>query len=69
MPCRNCRRGHEHLPGELAQILPTPAHFEQASSLVAASAVDEAVPYGPDIKPCIDRIRAFSDPGLDEVYI
>jgi G6PDH family F420-dependent oxidoreductase len=60
---------NEHLPGELAQILPTPAHFEQASSLVSASAVEEAVPCGPDIKPYIDRIRAYSDAGFDEVYI
>ncbi|AKN16751.1 luciferase-like protein [Mycobacterium haemophilum DSM 44634] len=60
---------NEQLPGELAQILPTPAHFEQASSLVPASAVEEAVPCGPDLKPYLDRIRAFSDAGFDEVYI
>ncbi|WP_454561492.1 TIGR03557 family F420-dependent LLM class oxidoreductase [Mycobacterium haemophilum] len=60
---------NEQLPGELAQILPTPAHFEQASSLVPASAVEEAVPCGPDLKPYLDRIRAFFDAGFDEVYI
>ena len=60
---------NEHLPGELAQILPTPAHFEQASSLVPESAVEQAVPTGPDAKPYIDRIREFADAGYDEVYI
>ncbi len=60
---------YEQLPGELAQILPTPAHFEQAASLVPASAVEEAVPCGPDSKLYIDRIRAFNDAGYDEVYI
>jgi hypothetical protein len=60
---------NEHLPGELAQILPTPEHFERASSLVPASAVEEAVPCGPDPKPYIDRIHALIDAGYDEVYI
>jgi hypothetical protein len=32
----------EQLPGELAQILPTPAHFEQAVELVSEDMVAEA---------------------------
>lgn len=60
---------NEHLPGELAQILPTPAHFEQASTMVPASAVAEAVPCGPDPKPFVERVRAFTEAGFDEVYI
>lgn len=59
----------EHLPGELAQILPTPVHFEQASTLVAESAVEQSVPCGPDAAPYIERIREFADAGFDEVYI
>jgi G6PDH family F420-dependent oxidoreductase len=59
----------EHLPGELAQILPTPTHFEQASSLVTASAVAETVPCGADPKPYVERIRTFTDAGYDEVYL
>ncbi len=39
---------NEYLPGELGQILPTPTHFEQASTMVPESAVEEAVPCGPD---------------------
>jgi G6PDH family F420-dependent oxidoreductase len=59
----------EELPGLLNQTLPTPAHFEQASSLVPESAVEESVPCGPDAKPYIDRIRTFADAGYDEIYI
>jgi hypothetical protein len=57
----------EELPGQLNQTLPTPSHFEQASSLVTESMVEQTVPCGPDIKPYIDRIREFADAGYDEV--
>ncbi|SOX52677.1 TIGR03557 family F420-dependent LLM class oxidoreductase [Mycobacterium ahvazicum] len=60
---------NDQLPGELAQTLPTPKHFEQAASLVTPSAVQEAVPCGPDPEQYIERIRAFVDAGYDEVYI
>ncbi|WP_255564733.1 TIGR03557 family F420-dependent LLM class oxidoreductase [Candidatus Mycobacterium methanotrophicum] len=59
----------EQLPGQLNQTLPTPAHFEQASSLVPASAVEESMPCGPDAKPVIERARTYADAGFDEVYI
>jgi hypothetical protein len=59
----------EELPGQLNQTLPTPAHFEQASSLVSASMVKQSVPCGPDAKPCIDRIRQCADARFDEVYV
>ncbi|PQM46855.1 F420-dependent glucose-6-phosphate dehydrogenase 1 [Mycobacterium talmoniae] len=59
----------EQLPGELGQILPTPTHFEQASSLVPDSAVEQAVPCGPDAKLYLDRIRDFTEAGFDEVYV
>ena len=39
---------NEALPGELAQILPTPAHFEQAAELVTEDMIGESVPCGPD---------------------
>jgi G6PDH family F420-dependent oxidoreductase len=55
---------NEQLPGQLAQILPTPPDFEQASSLVPESAVAQTVPCGPDAKPYIDRIRQFADAGV-----
>lgn len=60
---------NEQLPGQLGQILPTPRDFEQASSLVPESAVEQAVPCGPDAKLFVDRIREFADAGFDEVYV
>lgn len=59
----------EHLPGELNQILPTPAHFEQASELVTRRQVSEGVPCGPDTDEHVEAIRAYVDAGFDEVYV
>ncbi|OBJ52406.1 LLM class F420-dependent oxidoreductase [Mycobacterium sp. 1423905.2] len=60
---------NEQLPGELAQILPTPTHFEQASSLVTPTMIEESVPCGPDVEAYVDRVREFVDAGYDEVYV
>jgi len=60
---------NEQLPGELAQILPTPAHFEQASELVTEDMVAEAVPCGPDLDRHAAAIQEFADAGVDELYV
>jgi G6PDH family F420-dependent oxidoreductase len=60
---------NEQLPGELAQILPTPAHFEQASELVNEEMVAEEVPCGPDLELHIKAIEEYRDAGFDELYI
>jgi G6PDH family F420-dependent oxidoreductase len=60
---------NEALPGELAQVLPTPEHFEQASQLVTEDMVAEAVPCGPDLDAHLTEIRAFADAGFDELYV
>ncbi len=60
---------NEQLPGELAQILPTPAHFEQASELVSEDMVAEAVPCGPDLDLHLQAIRRYEDAGFDELYV
>ncbi|MFJ3202906.1 TIGR03557 family F420-dependent LLM class oxidoreductase [Streptomyces sp. NPDC086989] len=59
----------ELLPGELAQILPTPAHFEQASELVTREMVAGSVTCGNDPDQHIQTARAYSEAGFDEVYI
>lgn len=59
----------EHLPGELAQVLPTPAHFQQASELVTREQVSQNVPCGNDIEEHMAAVRAYVDAGFDEVYI
>jgi hypothetical protein len=60
---------NEQLPGELAQELPTPQHFEQATSLVTEEMVAEAVVCGPDPERHIENIRQAADAGYDEVYV
>lgn len=60
---------NEGLPGELAQILPTPAHFEQASTLVTEEMVAESVACGPDLDRHVAQLLAYVDAGFDEVYV
>jgi hypothetical protein len=57
------------LPGELAQILPSPRHFEQANELITPEMVAGDVPCGPDLDRHLDTIRAYADAGFDELYI
>ncbi|WP_329485638.1 TIGR03557 family F420-dependent LLM class oxidoreductase [Kitasatospora sp. NBC_01246] len=59
----------ELLPGELAQLLPTPAHFEQASELVTPEMVAEAVTCGNDVDEHVATLRSYVDAGFDEVYV
>jgi G6PDH family F420-dependent oxidoreductase len=60
---------NEALPGELAQILPTPAHFEQASQVVSEEMATEDVPCGPDIDKHLEAIQAYAGAGFDELYV
>ena len=57
------------LPGELAQILPTVEHFEQASQLVTREATAESVTAGPDPKAHVEAFRPYLDAGFDEIYV
>lgn len=60
---------NEELPGELAQVLPTPTHFEQASQLVTEDMVAETVPCGPDPERHAASITQYLEAGFDEIYI
>ena len=60
---------NEALPGELAQVLPTPPHFEQASSLVTEDMIAEAVPCGPDIDRHMQALGEFAEAGVDELFV
>jgi G6PDH family F420-dependent oxidoreductase len=60
---------NEALPGELAQILPTPKHFEQATELVTEEMIGESVPCGPDIDKHVEALQEFADAGFDELYV
>lgn len=57
------------LPGELAQILPTPQHFEQASELVTRDMVASTVPCGPHPERIVESLCQYADAGYDEVYV
>jgi G6PDH family F420-dependent oxidoreductase len=60
---------NEALPGELAQILPTPEHFEQASQLVTEEMVAKDTPCGPDVDRHVEAIEEYRRAGFDELYV
>jgi G6PDH family F420-dependent oxidoreductase len=57
------------LPGELAQVLPTPAHFEQAAELVTEEMVADPIPCGPDPEPYVESLRQYEEAGYDTVFL
>lgn len=57
------------LPGELNQVLPSPAHFEQAATLVTPEAIGSGMACGPDLDEHVAALRAYVDAGYDEVYV
>ncbi len=57
------------LPGQLNQELPTPAHFEQATTLVTEQMVADTIPCGPDPERHLEVIRRYLEAGFDEVYV
>ncbi|MER7923142.1 LLM class F420-dependent oxidoreductase [Streptomyces sp. NPDC096057] len=60
---------NEQLPGELAQLLPTPRHFEQASELVGPDRVAAGVTCGDDPDAHVKAVEQYTDAGFDTVYI
>ena len=57
------------LPGEMAQVLPTPEHFEQASSLVTMDSTRDSVVAGDDPAAHLEQITAYRDAGYDALYV
>jgi G6PDH family F420-dependent oxidoreductase len=60
---------NEALPGELAQVLPTPRHFEQATQLVNEEMMDGSFALGPDAEKHLQQLESYVDAGYDEVYV
>jgi G6PDH family F420-dependent oxidoreductase len=56
------------IPGSLHADLPTPAHFEEAASLVKKEDL-QSVPLGPDPEPFLESIQSMIDAGFDHVYL
>ena len=57
------------LPGELAQVLPTPEHFEQATELVTLEMTRDSVVAGNDPEPHLEQIQSYADAGYDDLYL
>ncbi len=57
------------LPGEMAQILPTPEHFEQATELVTMESTRDSVVAGNDAADHLLQIQQYADAGYDELYV
>ncbi len=57
------------LPGQLAQDLPTPSHFEQATTLVSEQHIAEQVACGPDPDRVLDDLRTYEAKGLDHIHL
>jgi G6PDH family F420-dependent oxidoreductase len=61
---------NDQLPGELAQVLPTPEHFEQAAELVTEEMVlGSGLPLGPDLDEHVEALRQYEPAGVDELYV
>lgn len=61
--------GPNMVPGESAQELPMPAHFEQAGALVTEEMVGDAFACGPELQEHVDAVGEFVGAGYDEVYV
>jgi G6PDH family F420-dependent oxidoreductase len=58
------------LPGELGQVLPTPAHFEQATRLVTEQHVTDAgLACGNDPEEHVQALAAYAEAGFDAVFV
>jgi G6PDH family F420-dependent oxidoreductase len=60
---------NDAIPGELAQILPTPAHFEQTAELVTEEMVAASIVCGPDLDAHVSHLQQYADAGVDELFV
>ena len=57
------------IEGELSRELARPAHFEEASRMVAKEKLAEMVPCGPDPERHLEGIRRYEEAGFDHVWV
>ena len=60
--------GANSVPGEAAQELPMPGHFEQAGEIVTLDQVAKKYSCGPDTDVHVESFRQYEEAGYDEVY-
>ena len=53
----------------MAQVLPTPEHFEQASALVTLESTRDSVVAGNDPAAHLSRSGRIADAGYDALYV
>jgi G6PDH family F420-dependent oxidoreductase len=63
------RWANEGLPGELAQVLPSPKHFEQGSQLVPPDMTRQSHACGRDPDKHLESLRRYVDAGYDDIYV
>jgi coenzyme F420-dependent glucose-6-phosphate dehydrogenase len=56
------------MAGQLAQDLPTVAHFEDAATMVSEEDVAKSVTCGPDPQPIVDTVKEYADAGYTHLY-
>ena len=57
------------LPGEAAQVLPSPQHFEQLSELVTEDMAVKNTACGPDVADFVAAVQPYIDAGIDEIFL
>lgn len=60
---------NEGLPGELAQVLRTPEHLMQASSLVTSEQIAASHACGPDADRHVQAITEYLEAGYGDVFV
>ncbi|MCW2607141.1 MAG: putative dehydrogenase [Frankiales bacterium] len=61
---------HQAVPGEHMQVLTSPQHFEQVSSVVTEDmAVGAVAAVGSRVEDFVEGIRPYVEAGFDEVYV
>jgi G6PDH family F420-dependent oxidoreductase len=57
------------ITGELAQLLPVPAHFEQAARMVREQDLAEHLVCGNDVGRYVTRLRKYEEAGFSHVFL
>ncbi len=57
------------LQGELSQLLPQPAHFEQAAKMVTEDDVAKSVVCGPDVQRYVEKLQKYAQAGFTHVWL
>jgi coenzyme F420-dependent glucose-6-phosphate dehydrogenase len=57
------------IKGELTQVLPVPAHFEQAAKMVREEDIANEIVCGPEPAAYIEDLRNYEEAGFTHVFI